>query len=358
VESDLRGIGQMARESGLTVSALRFYDGAGVLVPAKVNPHTGYREYRAEQVRDARLIAKLRRIGMGLTDIVSVVESQTDRPSVDMILAAHLRRLEHGLADARRELSAVQALLDYQERSMSRTEITLDGPQLLAALRSVRYAASSDPGVPMLGGVLLDIDSENGAVHSVATDRYRLLICTTAGTDLAGPAVSAIAPLRMIDELITGLSTEPATVTLSVDGDDIIVTGSAGWRVDGVRLDYEFPDYRRLIRSDSSHTVPVDADVLRTDLTHAQTTEERREPDGASYELAVLNLESDGELTVGSGIEGGVRIGVNREFLLQALEGIAAKDLVLELDGPIAPLMIRDSDRSDLISLLMPVRLR
>lgn len=37
------GIGQMARECGLTVSALRFYDGAGVLVPARVDPHTGYR---------------------------------------------------------------------------------------------------------------------------------------------------------------------------------------------------------------------------------------------------------------------------------------------------------------------------
>ena len=32
----MRGIGQMARESGLTVSALRFYDGAGVLVPIRL----------------------------------------------------------------------------------------------------------------------------------------------------------------------------------------------------------------------------------------------------------------------------------------------------------------------------------
>lgn len=30
----LFGIGQLARVSGLTVSALRFYDGAGVLEPA------------------------------------------------------------------------------------------------------------------------------------------------------------------------------------------------------------------------------------------------------------------------------------------------------------------------------------
>jgi len=41
----MRGIGEVARASGLSVSALRFYDGAGVLVPAEVDPATGYRRY-------------------------------------------------------------------------------------------------------------------------------------------------------------------------------------------------------------------------------------------------------------------------------------------------------------------------
>ena len=64
VESDMRGIGEMARASGLSVSALRFYDGAGVLVPAEVDPDTGYRRYADDQLRAARLVASLRRVGM------------------------------------------------------------------------------------------------------------------------------------------------------------------------------------------------------------------------------------------------------------------------------------------------------
>lgn len=35
-----RSIGALARESGLTVGALRFYDAAGVLRPARVDPGT------------------------------------------------------------------------------------------------------------------------------------------------------------------------------------------------------------------------------------------------------------------------------------------------------------------------------
>ena len=62
----MRGIGEMARASGLSVSALRFYDGAGVLVPAEVDPDTGYRRYADDQLRAARLVASLRLVvGIG-----------------------------------------------------------------------------------------------------------------------------------------------------------------------------------------------------------------------------------------------------------------------------------------------------
>jgi DNA-binding transcriptional MerR regulator len=36
VENEMRSIGEMSRDGGLSVSALRFYDRAGVLVPAWV----------------------------------------------------------------------------------------------------------------------------------------------------------------------------------------------------------------------------------------------------------------------------------------------------------------------------------
>ena len=60
VESTLLGIGEMARRSGLSVSALRYYDGAGLLVPASVDAASGYRRYRPEQVVAARVLANLR----------------------------------------------------------------------------------------------------------------------------------------------------------------------------------------------------------------------------------------------------------------------------------------------------------
>ena len=74
--SDLHSIGELARASGLTVSALRFYDSAGVLEPALVDPVTGYRWYTDEQIAPARLVAGLRRIGMPVPEIAAAVRAE------------------------------------------------------------------------------------------------------------------------------------------------------------------------------------------------------------------------------------------------------------------------------------------
>jgi hypothetical protein len=48
---------------------------------------------------------------------------------------------------------------------------------------------------------------------------------------------------------------------------------------------------------------------------------------------------------------------VNREFLLEALDAGTPGQLVLELDGPLTPLALRDPARPDDVSMLMPIRL-
>ena len=98
MEDSLLAIGAVARASGLPVTALRFYDGAGVLVPAFVDPRTGYRRYAPSQVAVARLVARLRRVGMPLDSVRALLAGAEPGPVLD----AHLARLEDGLVAARR----------------------------------------------------------------------------------------------------------------------------------------------------------------------------------------------------------------------------------------------------------------
>lgn len=348
----MRSIGEMARESGLSVSALRFYDGAGVFGPARVDPRTGYRWYAAEQLADARLIARLRRVGMPLAEISVVLTAP--QAQARQVLDEHLRRLEDGLTDARRELSTVRTLLDLREIPMSTTRLTCLATELAAALDAVRFAVGADAAMPAVTGVLLEAEAD--VLRAVATDRYRLAVSQAPITGQSGPAARVIAPASFVDELrplLTG-----GTVELEIDGQ--LLTATVGGRqVGGERLDHDYPDYRPMLRLRPTHQVEVAAGALRETLGTGATHTGRHGQDGAAYDVSVLSLDGDGGLTVveRDTAAGELLVGVNRDFLLEALAAGAQPQLVLELGGPIAPLAIRFPDRKDTFSILMPIAL-
>jgi DNA polymerase-3 subunit beta len=343
-------IGEVARASGLSISALRFYDSAGVLVPAGVDASTGYRRYDDDQVRAARLVAGLRRVGMPVAAITEAVARLTDPPAVRRLLDEHLRRLEDGLTDARRELSRVHALLDSQENAMTR--ITLPTAALAAALDAVRFAACTDPELPVLGGVLFE--TEPTALTVVATDRYRLAVAEAVAAVTGAPA-RLVAPLPFVDELRALLTRDgPAVLSLTPES---LTAEVDGHRIEGKPLDVGFPDHHRLVDlgATGSRQVTIDVSALRAAVGEAPVVS--REHNGKDFDLTVLALDPAGALRVAAEEEWAAdeeaHIAVNREFLLEALDAGGAGQLVLELDGPIKPLAVRGAGS---FSILMPVR--
>ena len=358
----MRRIGEMARDSGLSPSALRFYDRAGVLVPARVEPVSGYRWYSGEQLGEARLLARLRQVGMPLPDVRLVLAgwSGADAGLVHTLLAAHLRRLETGLSDARRELSMIRTLLYHQEKPMSATltasaRLTVSGPELGAALDAVRFAISQDPELPMLRGVLFDL--EDDALHVVSTDRYRMAVARAGTTGTLEERMQAIVPAPLVDAMRALLSGEGSAQLIVEAGTVTLETGTG--RTSGPCIDHEFPDYRRLVRLPEGRRVPVEVAALREAVTRGPVRRnEVREPDDTAYEISVLVVTPDGEVrVVEDPADGQNHIAVNRAFLLDALTAGTCDRLLLEVAGPVAPLAIRRPDTGHSFSLLMPVRL-
>jgi DNA polymerase III sliding clamp (beta) subunit (PCNA family) len=185
----------------------------------------------------------------------------------------------------------------------------------------------------------------------VASDRYRLAVATLTGAEV-GPSGAALVPVGLVDELLAALGDDDdAAVTVVSDGDGITVEGTA---VRGSRLDLDFPDYRRLLHDTAAHRVDVDPAALRTALAVAPRRSVPR-PDGGEESVAVLRLGADGDVRfTGDGV---LEMGLNPVFLLQALDAGSGGQLVLELDGPITPLVLRDPARTGDLSMLMPVRL-
>ncbi|MEU0909766.1 MerR family transcriptional regulator [Streptomyces althioticus] len=355
----MRSIGEMARESGLGVSALRFYDRAGVLVPDQVDAVTGYRWYAPEQLGEARVLARLRRAGMPLADVRLVLAGWTaaDTDLVRRLLEAHLRRLEEGLSAARVEFSTLRDLLDDRENHLmtpplSAARLSVSGPGLAAALDAVRFAAGTDPELPVLAGVHLD--AEGDALHVVATDRYRMAVSRTAACGHGGGRVRTTVPLPLVDAMRALLDGEDQ-VSLAVEGGRVSLEAGAR-RTGGPCAEQDFPDYRRLVRLPAGRRAEVDVPAF----TEAVRTGPVRlhEDGGAKSELTVLEVSEDGRVApVPEGADGPDLVAVNRVFLLDALAAAADGRLVLEFGAPTAPLAIRRPGDEHTFSLLMPVRL-
>lgn len=99
-DDDLMMIGNFARATGLTASALRFYADAGVLEPDDVDTVSGYRLYGRHQIDSAVMIRRLRDLGMPLARVREVLSG----PASDAVRAIeeHLDDLVISTTEARR----------------------------------------------------------------------------------------------------------------------------------------------------------------------------------------------------------------------------------------------------------------
>jgi DNA-binding transcriptional MerR regulator len=103
-------IGRFADATGLTVKALRHYDEIGLLVPARVDPHNGYRYYVAAQIEEAVTIRRLRALELPLDEIRGLLRA--DAHSLRDHLAAHGYRVAEEVRDKHSLLIELSALVE------------------------------------------------------------------------------------------------------------------------------------------------------------------------------------------------------------------------------------------------------
>lgn len=325
-------IGAMSRASGLTVSALRFYDRESVLVPARTDPSTGYRRYHRGQLPRAGALAQLRLTGMSLLDLSAALDALDDADALGGLLAAHRERLSAAHDAALRALDRVER----QAKGGVPVGITVPLDRLHAALDAVRHAMATDPDpLPVLTGVLLDRDVDG--VRAVATDRYRL-----AHYDLevaGGEPAQVVLPPELVAALVEGADEQApdAPTTVRVTGDR--VSCQVGDRVhESALLEGDYPDHRSLLPPGPGAEDAQDvADLLKSLLA------------GGAPAAAPADGSSRGRWALRSDLL------VDHGYLWDAVSEVRDGRVVLPSAGVASPVILRSSDER-LLSLIMPIR--
>lgn len=117
----LLSIGVFSRRSRLSTKALRLYERRGILVPAEVDPNTGYRRYRESQLAAARLVVMLRRLNMPLATVAEVVSAPA-AVAVDL-LASYWQAVERRVASQSELMAYIASRLIGREGAAAHHDV-------------------------------------------------------------------------------------------------------------------------------------------------------------------------------------------------------------------------------------------
>nr|WP_239157593.1 GyrI-like domain-containing protein [Streptomyces sp. SID13726] len=144
---------------------MRRYHEQGLLLPAEVDPATGYRYYTPAQARPALTIRRLRELDLPLADLRRFLDAEAESAGGDAmgqgaaqeIVAAHLRRLEDRLGRTQRAVQALRELLDPQAQRAVGLEV-LPPQRVLAVSLDVPPGA----GLSWYDAAMRDLDGAVG----------------------------------------------------------------------------------------------------------------------------------------------------------------------------------------------------
>lgn len=137
----LMPIGRFSRATRLSVKSLRNYDESGLLPAAFVDPASGYRYYRVEQLARAEAIRFLRIVDMPLAMIAETLDNE--HPAT--VLAKHLEALEARRDELDRLATQLRQRLDREDQPAMNTHVTVKATPATTAVSHRRL--TTYPGI-------------------------------------------------------------------------------------------------------------------------------------------------------------------------------------------------------------------
>ena len=120
--NNLLSIGELAKLRDINVQSLRYYEKLGILIPAYINPETGYRYYSLEQIMILDTIILCIDLGIPLKDLKNYVNADGELEFEHLLkdgkkLAKEkIRKIESNIDSINRTLQHIHAQKTFQGR--------------------------------------------------------------------------------------------------------------------------------------------------------------------------------------------------------------------------------------------------
>ena len=153
--------GEMAKQCGITVRTVQFYDQKGILVPSALT-EGGRRLYSEEDLRQMKIICFLRDTGLSL-DTIGKLLKEEDPGSVICILLAQQEQLLQGEIGERREKldriaelkNGLKTVSAFSIESIGDIAATMENKKKLSAVHRNLLLAGLPVSLLQIAGILL-----------------------------------------------------------------------------------------------------------------------------------------------------------------------------------------------------------
>jgi DNA polymerase-3 subunit beta len=248
------------------------------------------------------------------------------------------------------ETTGFERVLSVQARKL---RTMLEATAFCMAQQDVRY---------YLNGLYLEVDK--GSIRAVATDGHRMAIAVDSSGGQSEKAVQIIVPRKAIQEILRLVPTTEELVHVDLS------TNHMRLELDGAiftskLIDGKFPDYTKVIPTTQSKRVTLDRQGFRESLgrvailanekyrgvrLNLEDSRLRITAHNPEQEEAVEELETEYS---GEALE----IGFNVNYLIDAVNAIETKDVVLGLNDSSSSCTLRSADERETQYIIMPMRL-
>ncbi|MDM7988270.1 MAG: DNA polymerase III subunit beta [Smithella sp.] len=247
---------------------------------------------------------------------------------------------------------------------MDENSIEIDQGVLREIIRKVIYAASGDTIKPVFNGIFLISDAK-GNVTSVSTDSRRLALITRPVKQDINFGDGIIIPLKTVNEVYRLLESSGSCM-FSFNNNQCFFKISNTEIVSRI-VDGQFPNYKQVLPKEYMMEVEINTRKFLDSVKRAMIF--TREPANKIIVNVQKNKmiiqastpelgEAEEELAVTCSRDEKISIGINAQFLIDALKEVDSDQIKCGITGQMSPVTITPLGDSNYTSIIMPIQIK
>ncbi len=246
------------------------------------------------------------------------------------------------------------------------TSFSLPAKDLREIIDSTRFAISTEETRYYLNGIYIHaVDGPVPKLRAVATDGHRLARIEIDLPEGAAAMPGVIVPRKCVAEVRKLLDEIDGEIEISLSTTKIRFKFSEAATLTSKLIDGTFPDYSRVIPTANDRLLKIDAKSLSQGVDRVAaiaTTEKTRAVKLAlGRDKVTLSVTSPENGTAAEEVPAEYsspefEVGFNYRYLLDILGQVGSDQVDVHLSDAAAPTLIRESDDSRALYVLMPMR--